>query len=149
MGLHLELVHRWYRYRYHDDPRPEVLFRVVNAGVVLPLTCAAGILLGATSVALTLLALVSGIEYADAIHLHLIIENWLLFAALPMVLGTGGVWLWLELAAREGSRRFADAAAVLVAASLVVGVYALWPALLTALAVLSCLDVWMFVCPWP
>ena len=143
MRVELLIFERWYRYRYLGDPGPELVSRVVNAGILLPfaaLTSMVTVMAYIVSVivyvndtyGLTLEHL-NGMDPVGVVDLPLVVK--VLFA-----LGPPTLVLWDFLADRSNSRRIANAVGLAILGSTAVIAYEIWFPVLSVVAFLWIVD---------
>lgn len=139
--LELRMFTRWHRYRYSADPAPQAAFRVLNAGIVLPVASIASIL---TTISALLAFAVYGftaipIYHAAGVDTRAVVG---LPSAVYYASGCGPftLMLWAYLAKSERTHKAATALGLVLAALIAPVLYELWPITLTFIAMLWCAD---------
>lgn len=141
-------LQRWHRWRYGEEPSPEAIIRVSNAGILLPLASAIGWLtMVATILHLSLIFLLAHfdlwgpLELLRRFHIRAVLNNFTNLSVIPAWLtAVIAPFVWWWVADRDGWRRRCDTIGLALILSLGIGLVALGPALLAVALLLWIID---------
>lgn len=140
MRWQVEVLRRWYLYRYGEDVGSDAMFRVLNAGFLLPVASALAVLAGLAALGVFALSIFTVIDYSPFIHWDFVYQHFVVFGVLPLLVGEAGFIGWIYTSRRADSVMWANLLGGLALAVAIPTLVALWSAVLTFVALIWAID---------